>query len=366
MMNPNSSQADQRSPQTESAMARRLYLSALHRKKIQASAFKVRSENGATNADLPTPRTQEESQDPVGTQAAARAVSPRIFFFFAAVFLGVVLLSVWAGYAIGHVRGKALVEREIVAARIQTLQHLPASETEALNHAMVGLRSGQAEASFLALKALRAKFPQVASLSYLNALAALETGRYVVAEALVEDSVKAGQRVSDCLALLSMLEGRKSAANTKQKPGEAGEKSEALLRAAITADAANPYPRIELANLLRVQGRTEEARSEFQTALALLTPQDSHQVVDLALAVMKVEQIPVEKLTAVAPATGNVRAIFPAAYAAMRRGDMPLAGSLLEQCRELVQADLFNYLMNDPAVRKFAGRQELRGFYAPR
>ncbi|MFZ4681499.1 MAG: hypothetical protein ACOYMS_03265 [Terrimicrobiaceae bacterium] len=329
------------------------------------STFAARMRSEVSPASAPVP---QEAPSPAGwseATSAALAPSSRLFALAAIVAVGLLALTLWAGFSIGHWRGKSVAEREIVATRLQTLKRLPATEAEALNQAVAGLRSGKAEASYNTLKDLRAKYPRVASLSYLTALSALETGRYVVAETHVRESIKAGQRVSDSLALLANLESRKSAM-AKKKPVEADRKEEELLRAAITADAANPYPHIELANLLRVQGRSEEAQAEFRSAQALLTPVDSHLVVDLALGVMKIEQTPEGEIAAPATTNGDVRTIFPAAYAAMRKGDMALAGSLLEQCRELLPADLFNYLMSDPAVRKFANREELRPFYAQR
>jgi len=47
----------------------------------------------------------------------------------------------------------------------------------------------------VALKSLRRQFPKAASLSYLAALAALQTGRYMEAESFVTDSIKAGERL---------------------------------------------------------------------------------------------------------------------------------------------------------------------------
>ncbi len=349
----------------DSAHERRQRLLAIQRKKSGGNSFpaRMRSQDGPAPAG-PTQETPTAAGW-TGERSPVLAASSRVFALVALVTLGLLILSLWAGYSIGHWRGKTTAERGMVASRMQTLKRLPASEAGTLSKAVAGLRTGEAESAYATLKDLRQKFPQVASLSYLTALAALETGRYVVAETHVRDSIKAGQRVSDSLALLAMLESRKSAA-AKQKPGAASLAEEELLRAAITADAANPYPHIELANRLRVQGRTEEARVELESAQALLTPLDSHLVVDLSLAVMKVAQTPEGEITAPAVTNGDVRTIFPAAYAAMRKGDMTLAGSLLEQCRELLPADLFNYVMSDPAVRKFANRAELRGFYAQR
>lgn len=354
----------------DSAHERRQRLLAIQRSKSGSNPFpaRMRSEDGPTPAGATPAGPARETPTAAGwtqERSPALGASSRMIALLAFATLGLLILSLWAGYSIGHWRGETTAERGMVASRMQTLKRMPASEVEAMNQAVAGLRSGKAEASYTTLKNLRAKFPQVASLSYLTALAALETGRHVVAETHVRDSIKAGQRVSDSFALLANLESRKSAA-AKQKPAEADRMEEELLRAAITADAANPYPHIELANRLRVQGRTEEARVELESARALLTPLDSHLVVDLSLAVMKVAQTPEGEITIPAVINGDVRTIFPAAYAAMRKGDMTLAGSLLEQCRELLPADLFNYVMSDPAVRKFANHAELQGFYAQR
>lgn len=349
----------------DSAHERRQRLLALHRKKSGGNSFPA----GMRSEDRPAPAEPTPETPPAAgwtrERSPAPAASSRVFALVALVTLGLLILSLWAGYSVGHWRGKTTAERGMVASRMQTLKRLPASEAGTLSKAVAGLRTGEAESAYATLKDLRQKFPQVASLSYLTALAALETGRYVVAETHVRDSIKAGQRVSDSFALLAMLESRKSAA-VKQKPGEADRKEEELLRAAITADAANPYPHIELANLFRVQGRMEEAGAELESAQALLTPLDSHLVVDLALAVMKIDRTPAGELVPAAVTKGDVRTIFPAAYTAMRQGDMTLAGSLLQQSRELLPADLFTYLMSDPAVRKFADREELSGFYAQR
>ncbi len=232
-----------------SARERRRRISALDRKKSSNAVFFSRlSANYGPEEAWPRSNAARAAGR-IAVPPAKQAVSSRVFCLFAFVALGGALLSLGAGYAIGHWQGKSKMESEIVSARIQSFKRLPAGETAALNQAVAGLRDGKSEASFTTLKDLHKKFPQVASLNYLTALAALEIGRYVLAETHERDSIKAGQRVPDCLALLSMLEGRKSSATMGPKATGAGGKQEELLRAAITADAANPYPHIELANL---------------------------------------------------------------------------------------------------------------------
>ena len=73
-------------------------------------------------------------------------------------------------------------------------------------------------------------------------------------------------------------------------------RAEQLLRQACLADAANPYPRFELGTLLRYQGRREEALAQIKGAQARLNPIDSHMIMGITLALMKIEELPVEQL----------------------------------------------------------------------
>lgn len=54
---------------------------------------------------------------------------------------------------------------------------------------------------------------------------------------------------------------------------------------------------------------------------------------------------------------------FCAAYVAMRLGDFGKAAAILRATEPTISPDLFNYLMNDPALRRFAKEPRVMGFY---
>ena len=54
---------------------------------------------------------------------------------------------------------------------------------------------------------------------------------------------------------------------------------------------------------------------------------------------------------------------FCAAYVAMRIGDFGKAAAILRATEPTIPSDLFNYLMNDPIMRRFAKEPRVMGFY---
>jgi hypothetical protein len=54
---------------------------------------------------------------------------------------------------------------------------------------------------------------------------------------------------------------------------------------------------------------------------------------------------------------------FCAAYVAMRLGDFGKAAAILRATESTIPSDLFNYLMNDPVMRRFAREPRVMGFY---
>jgi hypothetical protein len=54
---------------------------------------------------------------------------------------------------------------------------------------------------------------------------------------------------------------------------------------------------------------------------------------------------------------------FCAAYVAMRLGDFGKAAAILRTTEPTIPSDLFNYLMNDPVMRRFAKEPRVVGFY---
>ena len=54
---------------------------------------------------------------------------------------------------------------------------------------------------------------------------------------------------------------------------------------------------------------------------------------------------------------------FCAAYVAMRLGDFGKAVAILRATEPTIPPDFFNYLMNDPVMRRFAKEPRVMGFY---
>lgn len=249
------------------------------------------------------------------------------------------------------------------AAEMDGLQ-LPPEVSAQLDAALMNLRDGDtatAEKDLLQLDEGKAKYP---SLSYLAALAAMQNGNIDLAERKVKESIIKRERISDALALQSVIETQKAADQSRWKTmGDPQKRSEMLLRQAILADAANPYPHFELATLLRYQGRRDEAAQELRAAKARLNPVDSHLLLDITLSLMRIEDMPEEQIPGDPPQSDDIRKLFPAAYASMRLGNFSEAAALLQRCRESLSIDVFDYLLNDPVVRKFSDREELKQFY---
>jgi len=242
-------------------------------------------------------------------------------------------------------------------------RQLPPEAEDELNTALAELRKGETASALDRLLRLEKTPHAYSSLTYLVALAAMQNGDVKLAETKVRDTIIKRERVSDALALQSVLVTQQAADPTRATMGDPKVRSEALLRQAAIADAANPYPHFELATLLRYQGKSAEAIKEIKAAQVRLNPFDSHLVMDITLALMQLEQAPSEKLPASQPETDDVRKLFPAAYVSMRRGDFAAAAALLQKCRASLPPDFFDYLVYDPAFRKFRERPELEPFF---
>lgn len=263
------------------------------------------------------------------------------------------------GYDRGRAEGRRLAEEAATKERIA----LPDDVSAELDEALIALRGGDAETALKILRKLEEMPNGYSSLSYLVALAAMQNGDIDLAERKVKETIAKRERVSDALALESVLVTQKAADLSRSRMGDPRIRSEALLRQAAVVDAANPYPRFELATLLRYKGQLQEAAEEVRAAQARLNPMDSHVVMDVTLQLIELEQSPDDKLPAVEPQTDDVRKLLPFAYAAMRRGEYSQAVAVLEKCRTLLAPDLFDYLVNDPAFRRFARRDELKDIF---
>jgi len=286
---------------------------------------------------------------------------------FLLLFLAVALPAIvgfsWHYYQSGYASGLSagMNEAKKIASRGET--PWPAEVAAELDLAMIELRDDQADAALTRLQKVESANPAVSSLAYLVALAALQSGDIDLAEQKANESIDKQERISDSLALLAVLASQKAGDATRPQMGVPRLRAEQLLRQACLADAANPYPRFELGTLLRYQGRREEAIAEIKGAQARLNPIDSHMIMGITLELMRLETLPVEQLPPAEASSDDVRKVFPAAYAAMRRGDFPQAAALLQKCRESLPADVFDYLIFDPVILKYRDQPELKVFF---
>ena len=220
-----------------------------------------------------------------------------------------------------------------------------------LNAALALIESGQSSEALQTIQTLSAKHPDVSSLDYLAALAAMQAGDLKTAQEMASLSIAKNQKVSDSLVLLSMTEsGAGSRGTTSLRDPKIVRES--LLREAVESDVANPFPMIELASFLRSQKRDDEAIQLLKAANARLHPIDTHVVVQTSIQLMKLQQMPDEQLPAVAN-EGTISEIFASIYISLRKKDYNQAAIALEKGRHQAPPDLFAYLINDPVFKPF-------------
>ena len=193
-----------------------------------------------------------------------------------------------------------------------------------LDQALADLRAGETDKAVKKLRELEGAKTGVASLTYLLAVAAVQNGDIPLAEAKTAESISKRERISDSLALQAVLETQKRSDPSRQKFGDTRPRTEALLRQAMLADEANPFPMVELATL---------------------------------------QETPDDQLPQIAEPGKDLVSAFSAAYVAMRKGDFDRAADLAKTARKMAAADLFDYLINDPAIRRYAGEPKLREFF---
>ncbi|MFZ4682804.1 MAG: tetratricopeptide repeat protein [Terrimicrobiaceae bacterium] len=280
------------------------------------------------------------------------------------------ILALIAGFFLWRIAaasGVAEGERRAKAARTKESLALPAEFTQALDEALVTLRSGDPKAAAAQLRQLEAAQPKVASLTYLVAEAAMRNGDLDLAASKSAESIAKDERVSDALTLQAGLIAMKRALPGYQTMGDPRLGSELLLRQAILADAANPIACIRLGILLRYQNRTAEAEEMLRAGWARLNPVDSHVVVDATIALIRLEKTPDSELPAVTPDAGKgPAALFASAYTALRKNDFSRAVESLRLCQGMIPADLFASVIRDPAFRPYRTQAELAEFFRPR
>ncbi|MFA7343228.1 MAG: hypothetical protein WC003_02885 [Terrimicrobiaceae bacterium] len=286
--------------------------------------------------------------------------------------IGLVALFLFAAvlaFKFGEHRGRKIARQGIkpdpvasaLAAPISTPAAVPApppaefpeDQLPALNAALGHLRDGENLEALDSLNKLAASHPQAPSLQYAAAIAALQAGYPREADRLADASIKNGFRVSDSWALKAAIAAAKSKGASPEQ--------EALLKKAIAADPMNPAPFLELASLLRYQGRNEPAAALLESASFRLNPADAQTVIETTRAILAVDVA--GKLVPPSEPLGIPSKDLPNAYSEMKRGNFENAAAILRFCRDQTAPDLFGYLVNDPSLRKFTARQELKEFY---
>ena len=267
------------------------------------------------------------------------------------------LLAAIFAFKFGEYRGRKIALREVkpspVAAPVLPPAEFPDELLPALDSALRLLRDGENLEALDSLNKMLASHPKVPSLHYAAAIAALQAGYPREAERLADASIKGGFRVSDSWALKAAI----AAAQTKAASTE----QETLLKKAIASDPMNPSPFIELASLLRYQGRNEAAVGLLESAAFRLNPAEAQTVVETTKAILAVDVA--GNLTPLSEPVGIPAKDLPNAYSEMKRGNFENAANILRFCRDQTAPDLFGYLVNDPALRKFTSRPELREFH---
>ncbi len=261
-------------------------------------------------------------------------------------------------YNDGIVEGK----REAELALEKEVPPLPPELITKLDAAFLNLRNGHAPEALKVLSEIESTntYP---SMAYMVALAALQSGDIDLVEEKARASIRKREKISDSLALLAVVESQRANDKTRVKMGSSIKRSEGLLAQAIAADPSNPYPRFELATLLRYDRRKEEAAVQLNGARSLLNPIDSHSIMDITSNIMRLEVMPVDQIPSKSEPSDNPQKLIPAAYAAMRLGDFAQAATLLRAARDVLSAESFDYLVNDPALRRYAREAQLAEFY---
>lgn len=278
--------------------------------------------------------------------------------------VAVLAFTTWLAWTLAYERGTLSAREAYNIAATKERVEVPPEFAETLNKAVIALRDGDAASALATFQELESSYPNISSLTFLVAMAAMQSGDIALAERKVEQTIAKKERVADALAIQAVLETQKAQQPGYASMGDPKARAEGLLRRAILADSANPFPYIELSTLLRYQGRNDEALELLRAARARLNPVDSHTVADVTLRLMELERTPDEKLpTFSGEISTDAAGAFGAAYVAARKQDFPRAAEILAATRDRMAPDLFYYLVNDPAVRRHSREGPMTKFF---
>lgn len=253
-------------------------------------------------------------------------------------------------------------ERRLIEAQTKADVTFSAGDFERLNKAFEDLRAGKPGEAMKAFQDLELRNPAVSSLSYLVALAAMRSRNFALAEEQAELSIRKRERVSDSITIQALLQIQRSEDPNIRKLGDQALRSELLFRRAMLADPANPVPMIELAGLLRRQKKSDEAIQLLQAARTRVQPFDLPPYLEATIILATLQATPDSDLPAAGDPDKDLPTAISCAYISMRKGRFGDAAKILEGIRSKTAPSYFRHLMNDPALRPYAGVQELRAF----
>jgi Tfp pilus assembly protein PilF len=268
-----------------------------------------------------------------------------IVFFVAACSLGAGWLL--SGPIISPA-AKPVVEGEGAALHplVTEQQHLT------INQALADLRAGMATHALISLRNLRSDNPSIPSIDYMVALAALQAGEQEEASLSIDASIGKGEKVSDALALRAALEAQTENHVALKSVDGIEPVADRLLRQAMQADPANPFPYIELATRLRERGQDAEARAYLESARTRLQPVDPHIIAEVSLRLMDLAGQPDEALPTLPSEATSISDLFGAAYLAYRLGQPDRGAAFLDEAKAALSPELYAYLLSDPVLRK--------------
>lgn len=310
----------------------------------EAAAYELGSDSANLNAAL-----------------AARDQAPITFFsvLVASILAGALLLCLLVGW-ISYNQGFAAAQNRFHELRMEPPSPILPEFQASIDSALQAYSKGNAADAVNVLAEVYRKNQTIPSTCYLLALTAIQSGNLQLASEKVDESILKGERLSDSLALKAAIEMEKS---TKGGMGDPKVRAESLLRSAMAADVSNPRPYIELASLLRFQGRNDEARKLFEAASMRLNPVEGQALVDTSLSFLNLQQTPTDKLPVNFDSDKDTCSLLSAAYVAMRKNDIPAVKALLSKARERLSPTLYDYLMNDPAIKSFSKNPQMSGLF---
>jgi len=280
-----------------------------------------------------------------------------------AILAGAILVALTffrVGESRGEREGKEAALRDMAVLEARRVYELPAEAQQQLDAALLEVRGGNAVAAAGDIAQLVKKFPDVASLDYAAGLAAIQAGDFETAMIFANASIDKGEKVSDSYVLISIAEAQSRAQEPDNQFVNPQLRVREILDKAIAADPMSAGARMELGSLFRYMGDESGALRELGAAKARLHPVDSHLAVDVTVALIEVESLPLEALQPSEPAADDVRVLFSAAYIAMRRDNFELGIKLLNRCKNLLPLDSFLYLVNDRAFQRFSYREDMK------